>query len=179
LVDGSEEISWTPFLLLLPNQPKPFFSAAFDLEEWAFALWMLPEDCDVAEDDRLAVSSSFALLAFLAPTVSACWGGTSKVGNMSTCQCGPIVRQGGGFSWPAYLQTEIRVLPSIPYPSGVSVMTLHPDYCPTNYQTGYVSKFRGSFVVRLGGVGPSEVGPMQASTRSDMPMFSTSRCTNR
>ena len=66
-------ISWTPFLLLFPNQLKPLFSVAvLDFAEFAFALWVLPDECDVAEDDRLAVSSSFALLAFLAPTVSAC-----------------------------------------------------------------------------------------------------------
>lgn len=71
-MEGSAEISWTPFLLLFPNQPKPPLSAALDFEELAVALRVLSDDCDVAEDDRLAVSSSFALLAFLAPTVSAC-----------------------------------------------------------------------------------------------------------
>lgn len=74
MTDGSVEISWTPFLLLLPNQPPkpPLFSAALDLPELAVALCVLPEDCEVAVDERLPVSSSFALLAFLAPTVSAC-----------------------------------------------------------------------------------------------------------
>jgi hypothetical protein len=55
----------------LPNQPNPFLSP-FDVEEGAFALLMLSEECEVAEDDRLVASSSFALLAFLAPIVSAC-----------------------------------------------------------------------------------------------------------
>jgi hypothetical protein len=95
LTDGSVEISWTPFLLLLPNQPKPpLFSPALDLPGLAATLCVLPDDCDVAVDERLPASSSLALRAFLAPTVSACWGGTSKVGNMSTCQCGPASRAG-------------------------------------------------------------------------------------
>jgi hypothetical protein len=73
LTDGSVEISWTPFLLLLPNQPKPpLLSPALDLPELAVALCVLPEDCEVAVEERLPESSSLALLAFLAPTVSAC-----------------------------------------------------------------------------------------------------------
>jgi hypothetical protein len=72
LSEGSEEISCIPFLRLLPNHPKPFLSAPANVEEGAFALRMLSEECEVAEDDRLVASSSFALLAFLAPTVSAC-----------------------------------------------------------------------------------------------------------
>jgi hypothetical protein len=72
LIEGSDEISWMPFLFL-PNQPNPlFFSVPLECMEFALALCMLPEDSEVAEDDRRAVSSSFAFLAFLAPTVSAC-----------------------------------------------------------------------------------------------------------
>jgi hypothetical protein len=73
LTDGSVEISWTPFLLLFPNQPKPpLFSPARDLPELAATLCVLPDDCEVAVEERLPTSSSLALLAFLAPTVSAC-----------------------------------------------------------------------------------------------------------
>jgi hypothetical protein len=43
---------------------------------------LLAEDVDVDIDARLVASSSFAFLALRPPTVSACWGGTSKVGNM-------------------------------------------------------------------------------------------------
>lgn len=43
---------------------------------------VLLEECEVVEGDRLVISSSLALLALRAPTVSACSGGTSKVGNM-------------------------------------------------------------------------------------------------
>jgi hypothetical protein len=82
LREGSVEISWIPFLLFLPNQPNPLFSPDLDFDELAVALCVLSDDCDVAEDKRFAVFSSFALLAFLAPTVSACCGGTSNVGNM-------------------------------------------------------------------------------------------------
>jgi hypothetical protein len=76
---GTLGISCTP--LLLPNQPKP---PPFLLEtlESALRLRLLPEDCDVAVDERLVASSSFAFLFLRAPTVSACCGGTSKVGNI-------------------------------------------------------------------------------------------------
>jgi hypothetical protein len=70
LRDGRLEISW--IFLLFPKKLNPLFASALEFEELAFALCILPDECEVAEDDRLAVSSSFALLAFLAPTVSAC-----------------------------------------------------------------------------------------------------------
>ena len=76
---GTLGISCTP--LLLPNQPKPppFLLEALDS---ALRLRLLPEDCDVAVDERLVASSSLAFLFLRAPTVSACCGGTSKVGNI-------------------------------------------------------------------------------------------------
>lgn len=79
-----------PFDFFPKKLLKPLFSPALDLLEVVLALCMLPDECEVAEDVRFATSCSFATLAFLAPTVSACSGGTSKVGNMSTCQSGPI-----------------------------------------------------------------------------------------
>lgn len=45
-------------------------------------LLLLPDDCEVAVEERLVASSSLAFLFLRAPTVSACWGGTSKVGNI-------------------------------------------------------------------------------------------------
>ena len=47
----------------------------------ALTLRALPEECEVVDDERF-VSSSLALRALRAPTVSACCGGTSNVGNM-------------------------------------------------------------------------------------------------
>lgn len=87
LTGGSVEISCTPFLLLLPNHPKPLLSVVLCPEEFADVCRrplpvVLPDECDVVDDDRLVMSSSFALLALRAPTVSACCGGTSNVGNI-------------------------------------------------------------------------------------------------
>jgi hypothetical protein len=70
LRDGRWDISW--IFLLLPKKLNPLFESDFEFEELAFALCILPDECEVAEDERLAISSSFALLAFRAPTVSAC-----------------------------------------------------------------------------------------------------------
>lgn len=70
------------FLRAQPKTPPLLFSD--DFVELALGLTLrtlLPEDSDAVEDVRL-VSSSLALLALRAPTVSACWGGTSNVGNM-------------------------------------------------------------------------------------------------
>jgi hypothetical protein len=90
LFTGNGVISRTFFLL--PNQPpKPLFSVNLE-SEWmlgafcrlllaAVTLRALPEDCEVVEDERF-VSSSFALRALRAPTVSECCGGTSNVGNI-------------------------------------------------------------------------------------------------
>jgi hypothetical protein len=132
LIEGIDEISWT--FGLLANQPKPFFSAPF---EEALALCMLPEDCEVAEDERRAVSSSLAFLAFLAPTVSACCGGTSKVGNMATCQCGSTGRQVRGISSPSYLHAEIRMSPSsmIPAHTGLTLaLNYWHAFTPNRYR---------------------------------------------
>jgi hypothetical protein len=66
-----------PFLLLLLNHPpKPVFPPDLESDRlgasWRLLLCVLPEDCEVAENDLLEVSSSLAFLALRAPIVSAC-----------------------------------------------------------------------------------------------------------